>query len=208
MNHYRRADCAVFCRVRDPFGALSNMHPNFPLQFGDMRIGSTEALYQALRYPGVPEAQQAIFDAPTPMASKHVAYEPAWQQYTRPDWFHSARVQAMQLALCVKVWSYPDVFREIIAQVAGRPIVEFSSRDPFWGAQPETIDGQRSSALIGENKLGQLWTTTLQHWQTQGDAVLMEMAIENAQGLMLLKHPMTDWLRHLSRPTIQQPDLF
>jgi len=42
----KRANCAVFFKVGEEWGELSNMHNEFPLRVGGVPVGSSEALYQ------------------------------------------------------------------------------------------------------------------------------------------------------------------
>lgn len=208
MNDYLLTQCAVFCRVREPLGVLSNMHPDHPLQCGALQIGSSEALYQALRFPDAPQTQQCILQAKTPMAAKHAAYEPARLALTRADWLQGARLQAMRLALCMKLWSYPDSFLGVVAEVDGRTIVERSSRDAFWGAMPVFQADAPCTVLRGENQLGHLWMEILLCWQQQGDAALLLTAQRCAAGFFLLGNPMEDWLLTLEKPAFRQQALF
>ena len=63
MHH----ECVVFCKVHDRWGELSNMHNGFPIELGTLRVKSTEALYQSLRFPHQPEWQREVLAAPHAM---------------------------------------------------------------------------------------------------------------------------------------------
>ena len=55
-DEVKRANCVVFFKVREEWGELSNMHNEFPLRVGGVPVGSSEALYQAMRFPHRPDA--------------------------------------------------------------------------------------------------------------------------------------------------------
>jgi predicted NAD-dependent protein-ADP-ribosyltransferase YbiA (DUF1768 family) len=71
-------DCVVFFKVDQvidglPVGQLSNMSPSYPLMIGGVKVDSTEALYQALRFPHEPDWQREILAAPNAMRAKMAA---------------------------------------------------------------------------------------------------------------------------------------
>lgn len=132
------------------------MHNQFRLRVGSLEIGSSEALYQMLRFTGHPEAFYAVAQAKTPMASKYVAKD--YIKHTRTDWMESNdtpfgyRIHAMRLALLVKLSQHYQYFMDLFAKTKGKQIVELSMSDDFWGAIP---DGKGN--LVGQNILGRLW---------------------------------------------------
>lgn len=67
---YTRADSVVFLKTREQFGGLSNMAGGFPLRVNDVDIRSSEALYQACRFPHRPEVQDLVLKARSPMGAK------------------------------------------------------------------------------------------------------------------------------------------
>lgn len=147
MRTYAIADAAVVWLTRDRWGSLSNMAPGFELDLGEVRTGSSEGLYQALKFPAVPATQSLVLGAPTPKAAKQAARIHASE--VRPDWLR-VRVRAMRWCLRVKAVQHPS-FVAVLLKSGDRPIVERSSRDDFWGALPGT-DG----TLTGRNVLGRL----------------------------------------------------
>ena len=71
-DHFRTYDrdaSAVFRRTKEQFGDLSNMAGGFPLLVNDTTIKTSEALYQALRFPTLPEVQRKIIDEPSPIGA-------------------------------------------------------------------------------------------------------------------------------------------
>ena len=60
LRTYRRADSAVFLKTKEKYGGLSNMAGGFPLVVNDIKIRTSEALYQAYRFPHIPDVQRLI----------------------------------------------------------------------------------------------------------------------------------------------------
>ena len=107
-----------------------------------------EALYQACRFPRMPEVQGLIIDEKSPMAAK-MRSKPH-RQDTRQDWV-SVRVKIMRWCLRVKLAQNWDKFGRLLLETGDCPIVEQSRRDDFWGAKVAEDD-----KLIGMNVLGRL----------------------------------------------------
>lgn len=144
-------DCAVFFKVSEEFGSLSNMAGGYPLEVNDVEITSSEALYQALRFPDHPEIQQEIIVQASPMSAKMKAKKDGRKEkFSRADW-NLVNVEIMRWCLRVKLVQHFDEFFETLMSTKARAIVERSRKDRFWGAVLEE-DG----ALRGENRLGLL----------------------------------------------------
>ena len=109
--------------------------------------GSSEALYQALRFPHLPGFQREILEQPAPILAKRHAY--ARVAETRPNW-DRVRVNVMRYALCAKFGSTQGGLLDLLTGTGEAPIVEVSHRDDYWGARP--VDGR----LVGRNVLGRL----------------------------------------------------
>lgn len=139
----------VFFRTKEQWGGFSNMCGGFPLKVGDIDVRSSEALYQALRYPHLPQAQAEILAEKSPMGSKFASKR--YTPLTRPDW-DRVRVQAMCYALTVKVSCHFDAMAALFEETGDRQIVERSRKDPFWGA----ILNESTGILTGQNILGKL----------------------------------------------------
>ncbi|MFN8498457.1 MAG: NADAR family protein [Anaerolineae bacterium] len=145
---YRRAECVVFHKTHAPFGGLSNMAAGFPLRINSVTIATSEALYQACRFPDRSDIQEIILTERSPIAAKMKArhFAPA----CRPDW-ETVRVPIMAWCLRVKLAQHWTAFGNLLLLTHRLPIVEESRHDPFWGALP--LDAER---LQGANVLGQL----------------------------------------------------
>lgn len=144
-------DCVVIYRVRDAFGGLSNMAGGYPLLVNGIVIPSSEALYQACRFPHRPEWQAEIISQSNPMTAKMVAKKDGRRAHqSRPDWA-AIELDVMAWALRVKLaWHYRRL-AELLLTTDDRPIVEKSRTDDKWGAI-EICPG----CLEGDNRLGRL----------------------------------------------------
>lgn len=144
---YEADGVAAFLRVRDRFGAFSNMAPGYPLRVCGVDVPSSEALYQALRYPHLPGFQREIIGQPSPILSKRHAYMRVGD--TRADW-RRVNINIMRYAIRAKAAAHHDRMSALFRETGDMPIVEISNRDPFWGARPD------GTWLTGTNALGRL----------------------------------------------------
>lgn len=160
---YAKPFCAVFGRTKYKRGEFQNMHRKFPLIVSGMNIPSSEALYQAMRFPQWPDIQTAILLEPTPFGAKKVAHDHI--DDTRSDWHESVddkmpfKVLAMYIAIQIKAIQHIDTFMPLFEEAKDKDIVEYSRHDAFWGAGPK--DGM-SDILFGYNVLGKLWDVVKQ----------------------------------------------
>lgn len=145
---YERNNCIVFLKTKEAFGGLSNMAGGFPLRVNGIRIFTSEALYQACRFPHLPDVQRIVLGEPSPMTSK-MKSKP-YRQNSRPDW-DQVRVRVMRWCLRVKLVQNWKSFGDLLLATDDKPIVEESRKDDFWGANP--VDDQ---TLVGMNVLGRL----------------------------------------------------
>jgi type I restriction enzyme S subunit len=145
---YRRSESALFLKTAERFGGLSNMAGGYPLRINGIRILTSEALYQACRFPHMPEIQGIIIGQASPMTAK-MKSKP-YRKDSRSDW-DDVRVDIMWWCLRVKLAQNWEKFGDLLLSTEDMPIVEESYRDPFWGAEP--INGEM---LVGINVLGRL----------------------------------------------------
>jgi len=162
-QRYPRLGSVVFLRVNEPNGKLSNMNGKFPLTVNGIRIRTSEALYQACRFPDYPEVQRLIIDAKSPMAAK-MASKPHRKDKLRADW-ERVHVDVMRWCLRVKLAQNFDAFGEELSNTGKKPIVEESSkRDGYWGTIP-----QDDGLLVGSNVLGKLLMELRAEFNVPGD---------------------------------------
>ncbi|WP_211232645.1 NADAR domain-containing protein [Marinobacterium litorale] len=145
---YDPAVSVVFLKTNERFGGLSNMAPGFPLRINGIPIRTSEALYQACRFPHMPDVQRRILDEHSPMTAK-MRTKP-FRSQSRPDW-DNVRVKIMRWCLRVKLAQNWHTFSELLLATEDRPIVEQSRKDDFWGAKVT-----KNGTLVGMNVLGRL----------------------------------------------------
>lgn len=153
---YHRESSVVFRKTKEAFGGLSNMAAGFPLEIGRIRILTSEALYQACRFPHRPDLQQVVIEQPSPMTAK-MKVKP-YRRESRHDW-NLVRVDVMSWCLQVKLVQNSEKFGALLLATGGSPIVEESARDDFWGAK--AVD---EGTLVGRNVLGRLLMDLREHF--------------------------------------------
>ncbi|MEI7636572.1 MAG: DUF1156 domain-containing protein [Syntrophus sp. (in: bacteria)] len=145
---YIRSECVVFRKTKEAFGGLSNMAAGFYIKVNGTRILTSEALYQACRFPHRPEIQRLIIQQASPMTAK-MKSKPH-RKDSRPDW-DTVRIKIMRWCLRVKMAQNWSEFGRLLRATGERPIVEESRKDDFWGAK--AVDNK---TLVGSNILGRL----------------------------------------------------
>ncbi|MCI0717507.1 MAG: NADAR family protein [Acidobacteria bacterium] len=165
---YLRGESVVFRKTRETFGGLSNMASGFPLEVNRVTIWSAEALYQACRFPHLPEVQRLIIHQRSPMTAK-MKSKP-YRKDSRPDWM-KVRVKVMRWCLRVKLAQHWEKFGHLLLETGDRPIVEESRKDAFWGAKP-----QDDGSLIGINALGRLLMELREELRRQNSNQLKSVA--------------------------------
>ena len=147
-RRYLRSDVIAFRQTKEKFGGLSNMASGYPIRISGISIRTAEALYQACRFPHLPEVQQIIFDQSSPMTAK-MRSKP-YRDVSRDDWLR-VRVPIMKWCLRAKLIQNWDSFGCLLLRTGSKAIVEDSRKDSFWGAKPEG-----DLVLEGQNVLGRL----------------------------------------------------
>ena len=131
------------------------MASGFPLLVADVHLRTSEALYQACRFPHRPGVQSVIIAQRSPMTAKMKSR--AHLDETRSDW-DQVRVRVMRWCLRVKLAQHPESFGQVLADTDSMPIVEESRRDDYWGAI------RRGHDLVGHNVLGRLLMELRAEW--------------------------------------------
>jgi ribA/ribD-fused uncharacterized protein len=152
---YDANKAVVFRKTNEPFGGLSNMAPGFPLNVNSVLIRTSEALYQACRFPHMSEVQRLIIDQASPMTAK-MKSKP-FRTESRSDW-NQIRVDVMRWCLRVKLVLNWESFRLLLLETGSSDIVEDSAKDDFWGAIRTDND-----VLQGRNILGRLLMELREH---------------------------------------------
>ena len=168
VRTYDAATSIVFLKTKERFGGLSNMASDFPLHVNGVQIRTSEALYQACRFPHMPDVQRRIIDECSPMTAK-MRSKP-FRKSARPDW-DAVRVQIMRWCLRVKLAQNWRDFSNLLLATGGHPIVEQSHKDYFWGAKVT-----ENGTLVGINALGRLLMELRE--QLKGDKAESLRAVE------------------------------
>lgn len=147
---YIETECCLFRKTKEKYGGLSNMASGFPLKVNGINFYSSEALYQACRFPHLPDVQQEILNQKSPMTAK-MKSKPH-RKFSRSDW-ETVNVKIMQWCLKVKLAQNFIKFGLALEETYFKPIVEDSSKDDFWGAKRQK---ENKELLVGINALGRL----------------------------------------------------
>jgi ribA/ribD-fused uncharacterized protein len=141
-------ELAIFKKTHEQWGGYSNMASGYPLIINDIKIRSSEALYQALKYTDYPEIQLKILEQTSPMTAKMIAKP--FKEFIRPD-FEVIKIRIMKWCVYTKLLCNYEKFSYLLLESENKMIVEESRRDNFWGAK-RTLDNK----LIGINVLGRI----------------------------------------------------
>jgi type I restriction enzyme S subunit len=142
------------------------MAAGYPLLVNNIPIRTSEALYQSMRLPTLPEAQQKVFDEPSPIGAKICSRK--FLEHTRADW-ERIKIKVMLWSLRIKLLQNREKFGEVLLSTDELPIVEQSSKDEFWGAKV-TPDG----TLVGMNVLGRLLVQLREEFKAGSDHKAVE----------------------------------
>jgi len=166
VRRWSSDEAVVFRRTREAWGGLSNMAAGFPIELNGSIWSTSEALYQAFRFPGKPEVQQMIRLERSPMAAK-MKSKPFRREFSRADW-NVVRIEVMWWCLQAKYVANSVSFGSLLEKTGDAEIVEDSPRDQFWGAVRFGDD-----RLEGRNILGRL-LMKLRREITLGDSLWSE----------------------------------
>ncbi|HBN8193584.1 NADAR family protein [Pseudomonas aeruginosa] len=183
LRTYQRADVIVVHKTKESFGGLSNMASGFPLRVNGVRILTSEALYQACRFPHLPEVQREIIGQYSPMTAK-MKSKPH-RKDSRSDWDH-VRTKIMRWCLRVKLAQNYDEFGRLLLATKDRPIVEQSRKDDYWGAKAV---GVADETLIGQNILGRLLMELRELLKNDEDGTLKTVPPLSIPDFLLLGQP-------------------
>lgn len=204
LRTYHRADVVVVYKTRESFGGLSNMASGFPLQVNGVRILTSEALYQACRFPHLPDVQRAIIGQHSPMTAKMKSRP--YRSESRLDW-DQVRFKVMRWCLRVKLAQHYEAFGQLLLATQDRPIVEQSRKDDYWGAK---ACGVADETLIGQNVLGRLLMELREQLKNDTNGGLKTVAPLAIPDFLLLGNPIAMVTEHPAprEPKDQQSALF
>lgn len=183
LRTYVRGEAVVVYKTKEDFGGLSNMASGYPLQINGVRILTTEALYQACRFPHMPEVQREIIGQHSPMTAK-MKSKPH-RKDSRPDW-DDVRYKVMRWCLRVKLAQNYEEFGQLLLATCDRPIVEQSRKDDYWGAK---LADEAGDTLIGQNVLGRLLMELREKLKDDAEGALKTVPPLNIPTFLLLGKP-------------------
>ena len=155
MRIYARDQACPFKLSRAAWGAFSNFQPlAVPIAAGPWMLPTSEHLYQASKFGTRPDIQQRIAGAPTAREAAAIGRTPGLG--IDPGW-NAQRVDVMRWVLRMKREANAAEIDAKLAATDDRPIVEVSTRDPWWGACPV------ADRYEGRNVLGRLWMELRKH---------------------------------------------
>lgn len=192
FREYERDQVVSFRKTTEDFGGLSNMAPGYPIYVLGFRIRTSEALYQACRFPHLPQVQRMIIEETSPMTAK-MRSKP-YRDDSRPDW-DDVRVKIMRWCLRAKLLHNWTAFSGLLLATGDRPIVEDSRKDDYWGAK-----GGEDNLLAGRNVLGRL-LMELREIVRNDPVRLEELYPLEIPGFVLLGEPIPMLTKRDMRPT-------
>ena len=163
LRTYRADDIISFRKTGEEFGGLSNMAPGFPIRIAGITLRTSEALYQACRFPHMPEVQKIIVGEASPMTAK-MRSKP-YRNDSREHW-DDIRVPIMKWCLRVKLAQNWSAFGDLLMRTGDKPIVEDSRKDDFWGAIKDAY-----GEFHGRNVLGRLLMELREKLKTNPDGL-------------------------------------
>jgi len=183
MRTYVRNEAVVVYKTKEAFGGLSNMAAGYPLQINGIHILTSEALYQACRYPHMPDIQREIIGQHSPMIAK-MKSKPH-RSNSRSDW-DEIRHKIMRWCLRVKLAQNYHGFGQLLLATHNQPIVEQSRKDDYWGAKVADDTGY---ILVGQNVLGRLLMELREKLKDDKEGKLKTVPPLGISNFMLLGKP-------------------
>jgi len=163
LRSWDRFSSVSFRKTNEEWGGFSNMAGGYPIKVNGHEWRTSEALYQALRFPDNPEVQELIRAEKSPMAAK-MKSKPFRRELSRPDW-DDVRIDLMYWSLQVKLFCNFEQFSSLLLKSSNADIVENSSKDRFWGAVPVN-----DFYFQGQNVLGVLLSKLRIDWVVGQDS--------------------------------------
>ena len=144
---YFKYDVISFFKTNEEFGLLSNMKGKQKILVNDICFSSSEAIYQALKFPDNEEIQLRIAYEKSPIFAKRIASSN--KQFIRGDW-EIVKNNVMRLSLRIRTLQSQEFYDTLLSKKK-KKIVEISRKDIYWG----TIT-KANNLLSGKNVLGRL----------------------------------------------------
>lgn len=151
IKEYNINEVVYFQKTREEYGELSNFALGFPIIINGNSFETSEALYQACKFPDNPEVQLDIVRADGPYEVKKIAKSKSY--LIRGDW-DFIKDYVMVWVCGLKVFQNSAIFNPLINNTSGREFVEISKFDDYWGA----VLRKEDLRYVGRNVLGNIYT--------------------------------------------------
>lgn len=192
---YHSEEIISFRKTGEEFGGLSNMAPGFPLRVANVSLRTSEALYQACRFPHMPEVQKLIVSQTSPMTAK-MRSKP-YRKDSREDWDY-IRIPIMKWCLRVKLAQNWNSFGDLLLNTGDKPIVEDSRKDDFWGAIKDN-----HGYFHGRNVLGRLLMEIREKFKSDPDS-LKQVSPVRIKMFTLLSEEIPLITAEITKPDVQK----
>ncbi len=132
----------IFCKLNEPYGEFSNFYPS-SMTIDGKKYKTVEHYYQSMKFKDT-EFEDIVRTQLSPMKCKKMAYDPPGAKFFIGNW-DDIKIDVMHKALQHKFKI--STFKNLLLSTESVNIVEFSTKDYFWG---------RSEDGYGSNVLGEL----------------------------------------------------
>lgn len=143
-----------FTGSKQPYGWMGNMSP-YPVMWEGKMWKTTEALFQAMRFPPETPFPELIRNESFPMSAKLKAK--ANEKWMNVEQLSKSDLNNMYTCIKLKVTQHPNLLIELL-NTGNKEIYEDVTKrgdkgsNLFWGAIKKP-----SGEWVGDNKLGVLW---------------------------------------------------
>ena len=150
---YHVEECVVFGNQDNGFELLSNTCNGCPIEINGIKTHGVETLYQAMKFPKYPDIQKMAIEATNPQIIEKNLKKYSIPPFIREDW-ENVKVDIMEWCVNIKYLQNLPTIIKLSRELRGKPIVNQSKNDDFWGA----ISLKKNPAILsGKNVLGQIW---------------------------------------------------
>ena len=153
------------------------MAPGYKISLYGNQYLTSEALYQACRFPDYPEIQKQIINQHSPMYAKDISKK--YLSFTRKNW-NEDRIAIMRWAIRIKLLNNWYSFGNLLKSTCDKVIVEHSTKDDFWGAF------RQGNEYVGVNALGRLLMQLREDYLKLETKALISIAPPNIDNFRLL----------------------
>ncbi len=142
-------------KVKERSGWLSCMSAHL-VEYNGQKYRTVEALFQVLRFEGLPEIQKEIKDCKSPIGAKCIARRERARLNRVANWDYAESDKGlMRFCLRLKLEQHPDLRQKLIETGDAIIIEDCTTHDReaarIWGQVK--VNGE----WVGQNVLGQLW---------------------------------------------------